>query len=162
MATGSRFSLRWPSWRIRLNSGLEHLRSITNTALAQRTKLVRWGVLVAGGLALFFTVPLLWRALLMGAAGAALAFLLQELIDPSPLFWAVPWEATQFVLSRRVSVNHYWLHRTEELVHDSVGSSPRTDGFATREGFVLMGAGLNEADVQLASELGWRNLPNNR
>lgn len=156
MATGSWHSLRWPSWRTRFNSGLEHLRSVANATLAQRTKLVRRGLFVAGGLAFFFTVPLLWRALLMGAAGAALAFLLQELIDPSPLFWAVPWEATQFVLSRRVRVNHSWLHRTEELVRDSVGSSANIDGFATREGFVLRGAGLNEAEVQWASELAWQ------
>jgi hypothetical protein len=81
---------------------------------------------------------------------------LQELVDPSPLFWAVPWEAVEFVLSRKVRMNHFWLHRTRELIRDSVGYPAKSDGFATREGFVLMSAGLTEVEIQWASEFAWR------
>ena len=156
MAAGSWRSLDWPSWRAWFETIGRPLQRIANSALAQRLKLIRWGLLVVGGLVLSVTASVLWRALLMGAAGAGLALILQELVDPSPLFWAVPWEAVEFVLSRKVRVNHFWLHRTQELARDSVGSSAKVNGFATREGFVLMGAGLNEAQIQWASEFAWR------
>jgi len=32
-------------------------------------------------------------------AGAALVLLLQEAVDPTPLFWTAPWEAMQLLLS---------------------------------------------------------------
>lgn len=158
MGAGSWHSLRWPNWRVRLETGVQRLQGITNATPTQRVKSIRRGFLVAGGLVLFFTASSLWRALLMGAAGAALVLILQELTDPSPLFWAAPWEAVQFVLSRKVRVNHLWLHRTQELVRDSVGWSTKLDGFATSEGFLLMTAALNEAEVRWTAEFAWQTL----
>jgi hypothetical protein len=111
---------------------------------------------VAGGLMVFFTASMLWQTLLMVAVVVGLAIILQELADPSPLFWAVPWEAAAFVLSRKVRANHFWFHRAQGLVREFVGGFAKIDGFATREGFVLTGAGLNEAQVRWAAELAWR------
>ena len=148
MAAGSWHSLRWPSRRTWLGTGVRHLQRITDAVVAQQVKLIRWGLLAVGGLALFFMASTLWRALLMGAAGAGLALILQELADPSPLFWAVPWEAVRLVRSRKVRVNHIWLHRTQKLIRDSVGSSARVDGFATHQGFLLINAGPNRQLVQ--------------
>ncbi len=88
----------------------------------------------------------------MGAASAALVLFLQEIVDPAPLFWTVPWEAMQLVVSRRARGNHFWLHRTQRLIRESSGCQGKLDGFATREGFVLMGAPLTEAEIQWASE----------
>lgn len=89
----------------------------------------------------------------MCALGATILLFLQEIVDRTPLFWAVPWEAIQLVLSRRARVNHLWLHRTQELVRESSGFWGKLDGFATRDGFVLTGTRLTEAEIHWASEL---------
>jgi len=94
----------------------------------------------------------------MAAAAAALVLILQEIADPSPLFWTVPWEALQFVLSQKVRANHFWLHRTQKLLRQSAGWFARVDGFATHEGFVLIGANLNETQIQWASQSAWRTM----
>jgi hypothetical protein len=101
---------------------------------------------------------MLWRAFLMAAGAAVLVLILQEIADPSPLFWTVPWEALEFVLSRKVRDNHFWLHRTQELVRESADWFTKVDGFATREGFVLIGANLNETQIQWASQSAWRTM----
>src|SRR4029434_6634409 len=79
------------------------------------------------------------QGLLMGVAGAALVLLLQEAVDPTPLFWTAPWEAMQLLLSRARRINHVWLHRTQELARESIGLSTKVDGFAMADGFVLIG-----------------------
>jgi len=111
--------------------------------------------MLALGLVVFFTVAMLWQALLMAAAAAGLALVLQQLADPSPLFWAVPWEAMEFALSAKVRANHFWLHRTQDLARGLLVWSAKVHGFATREGFVLMGSGLDAAAVRWSSELSW-------
>lgn len=156
MAAGGWHSLHWPSWRAWFEIRVERVQRLARATLADRQKLIRWGLLTAGGAALFFAGTVLWRALLMGAAGAALALFLQQLVDPSPLFWTVPWEAVQLVRSRKVRVNHLWLHRTQELVRESVGSSTQVDGFATPEGFLLINAGPDRQLVQWTAEFAWR------
>jgi len=156
MATGSWNSLRWPNWRAWLELGLERLRSLTDAPANHRTKFVRRGLLLAGALLLFFTISAIWRGLLMGAAGAALVLFLQEGVDPTPLFWTVPWEAMQLAFNRRVRVNHMWLHRTQELARESIGVSTKLDGFATPDGFVLVNAGPYRQLVQWTAEFAWR------
>src|SRR5260370_31851519 len=84
------------------------------------------------------------QGLLLGVAGAALVLLLQELVDPTPLFWSVPWEALQLVVSGRHRVNHLWLHRTQDLARKSIGRSIKSDGFAMVDGFVVTGVGRSE------------------
>lgn len=158
MGAGGWHSLRWPSWRAWLETGVQRLQRISDTTPAQRVKLVRRGLLLAGVLLLFFTLSVIWRGLLMGAAGAALLLFLQGAVDPTPLFWTVPWQAMQLVLSRRARVNHIWLHRAQELARESIGVSTKRDGFATPDGFVLVNTGPNRQLVQWTAELAWRTM----
>jgi hypothetical protein len=100
----------------------------------------------------FFRAVIVWQALLMAGAAAGLALVLQQFADPSPLFWTVPGEAMQFVLSAKVRANHIWFHRTQDLARESLDSPPKVDGFATRDGFVLMGSGLDASEARRFSE----------
>lgn len=114
--------------------------------------------MLALGSVAFITAAVVWQALLMAAAAAGLALALQQLADPAPLFWAVPWEAMNLVLSAKVRTNHFWLHRTQDLAREMLGWSVKVDGFATGDGFVLMGSGLDAAEVRWCSDLSWRIL----
>lgn len=158
MAARAWHSLRWPSWWMWLSDGLRRFRRRTSAILANWPKLVRWGLMLALGLVVFFTAAIVWQALLMAGAATGLALVLQQLADPSPLFWAVPWEAFEFALSAKARANHLWLHRTQDLARESLGWSAKVDGFATRDGFVLMGFGLDATQVRWSSELSWRIL----
>jgi hypothetical protein len=60
------------------------------------------------------------------------------------------------IFSRNVRLNHFWFHRTQDLVREASGCLSKLDGFATQDGFVLLGAGFSEAEVRWASELAWR------
>jgi len=121
-------------------------------------ELVQLELALALGLVVFFGASAVWQALLMAGAAAGLALVLQQLADPSPLFWAVPWEAMEFALSAKVRANHFWLHCTQDLARGLLIWTAKVDGFATRDGFVLMGSGLNAAEVRWSSELAWRSL----
>jgi hypothetical protein len=99
---------------------------------------------------------ILWRAFPMVVTGAVLVLILQEIADPSPLFLTVPWEGLEFVLSRKVRANHFWLHRTQGLLRESVDTLAKIDGCATRDGFFLIGATFNETQIQWASQSAWR------
>jgi hypothetical protein len=156
MATGSWNSLRLPSCRTWLISGLERVRRITKATFAHRTKRLQRRILLSIGFVLFLAASLLWRTMLMLGIAAVLALILQDLADPSTLFWAAPWEAVGIVFSRHVRLNHSWFHRTQDLLQEGSGCLSKLDGFATRDGFVLMGAGLSDAEVRWASESGWR------
>jgi hypothetical protein len=90
--------------------------------------------------------------------GAALVLLLQEAVDPTPLFWTAPWEAMHVLLSRSRRVNHIWLHRTQELARESIGISTKVDGFAMADGFVLIGVGSNKQLVRRTAEAAWRGI----
>lgn len=98
----------------------------------------------------------------MGAAGAALVLVLQETVDPTPLFWTAPWEAIQLLLSRERRVNHIWFHRTQELARESIGGSSKVDGFAMADGFVLIGVGRNNQLVRWTAECAWRGVVQGR
>lgn len=150
MATRSLHSRTRPTWRIWLISHLDRLRNVKN--------LVPVGLPLAGGLALFVAASMTWRALPMAAAGAGIVLILQQTVTPTPLFWTVPWEALEFVLSRQVRANHFWLHRTEELLRKSGGRLTKVDGVATREGFFLIGTSFNESEIQWASQYAWRTM----
>lgn len=150
MATRS-WHFRLPrTWRIGLISRLGRLRSIKN--------LVPVGLPLAGGLVLFLAASLGWRALPMAAAGAGIVLILQQIATPTPLFWIVPWEALEFVLSRQVRANHFWLHRTEELLRQSGGRSTKVNGVATREGFFLIGTSFNESEIRWAAQYARRTM----
>src|SRR5438132_3969237 len=129
MATRSWHSRDLPSWRIWLISRLGRLRNIKNLALGELP--------FAGGLVLLLAASMLWRSFPTALTGAGLVLILQEIADPSPLFFTVPWEALEFVLSRKVRANHFWLHRTQGLLRESGDSLAKIDGCATRDGFFL-------------------------
>src|SRR5712691_6140235 len=148
MATRSWHSRGLPSWRIWLLSCLGRLRSIKNLAPRELP--------FAGGLVLLLAASMLWLAFPMAVTAAGLVLILQEIADPSPLFFTVPWEALEFVLSRKVRANHFWLHRTQGLLRESGDSLAKIDGYATRDGFFLIGAAFNETQIQRASQSAWR------
>ncbi len=148
MATRSWHSRGLPSWRIWLISRLGRLRNIKNLAPGELP--------FVGGLVLLLAASMLWRAFPMAVTGAGLVLILQEIADPSPLFLAVPWEALEFVLSRKVRANHFWLHRTQGLLRESGDALAKIDGCATRDGFFLIGATLNETQIQRVSQSAWR------
>jgi len=148
MATRTWHSRGLPTWRIWLNSHAGHLRNIRN--------LVPGEFPFTGGLVLLLAASMLWRAFPMAVTGAGLVLILQEIADPSPLFLTVPWEALEFVLSRKVRANHFWLHRTQGLLRESGDSLAKIDGCATRDGFFLIGAAFNETQIQWASQSTWR------
>lgn len=100
-------------------------------------------------------VSMLWREFPMALIGAGLVLILLEITDPFTLFLAVPWEALEFVLSRKVRVNHFWLHRAQGLLRESGDSLAKIDGCATRDGFFLIGATFNETQIQWASQSAW-------
>jgi len=148
MATRSWHSRGLPTWRIWLISRLGRLRNIKNLASGELP--------FAGGLVLLLAAFILWRAFPMVVTGAVLVLILQEIADPSPLFLTVPWEALEFVLSRKVRANHFWLHRTQGLLRESKDTLAKIDGCATRDGFFLIGATFNETQIQWASQSAWR------
>ena len=153
MVTGRGHELCLPTARVR---GADHLRSVKEGSENRRRKLFRSGWRLACALLLLVMLGALGQGLLMGVAGAALVLLLQELVDPTPLFWSVPWEALQLLLSRRRRVNHLWLHRTQDLARESIGRSIKSDGFAMADGFVLIGVGPNKQIVRWTAECACR------
>lgn len=148
MATRSWHSRDRPTRRSWLISRLGRLRNVKN--------LVPVGPPLAGAFVLFVAASMTWRVLPMAAAGAGLVLILQEIAAPTPLFWAVPWEALELLLSRQVRANHLWLHRTEKLLRESGSQFTKVDGLATREGFFLIGTSLNQTEIQWASQFAWR------
>jgi len=124
--------------------------------------LFRAGRGLARALLLLVILRELGQGLLLEAAGASLVLLLQELVDPTPLFWSVPWEALQLVLSSRRRVNHLWLHRTQDLARESIGRSIKSDGFAMADGFVVIGVGRNKQMVQWTAECACRGMAQER
>ncbi len=148
MATRSWHSRGLPSWRIWLLSRLGRLRNIKNVAPGELP--------FAGGLVLLLAASIVCRAFPMAATAAGLVLILQEIVDPSPLFLTVPWEALEFLLSRKVRANHFRLHRTQGLPRESGDPLAKIDGCATRDGFFLIGATFSEAQIQWASQSAWR------
>lgn len=153
MATGKWQRLGFTTWHIRLKSSVDYLRDITGETRGHAGKLLQLGALITGVLLLLLTVSVIWEGFLVCAFGVTLVLFLQEIVDPTHLFWGAPWEAIQLVLSRSVRVNHLWLHRTQELLREPPAFCGKLDGFATRDGFVLAGTRLTEAEIHWASEL---------
>jgi hypothetical protein len=148
MATRNWHSRALPTWRIWLISRLGRLRNVKNLASGELP--------FACGLVLVLAASMLWRVFPMVVTGAGLVLILQEIADPSPLFLTVPWEGLEFVLSRKVRANHFWLHRTQGLLRESGDSLSKIDGCATRDGFFLIAAAFNETQIQWASQSTWR------
>src|SRR5260370_4219516 len=120
MAPSSWHSRGLPSWRIWLISRLGRLRNIKNLAPGELP--------FAGGLVLLLAASMLWRAFPMAVTGPGLVLILREIADPSPLFLAVPCEAFEFVLSRKVLPHHFCLHRSQGLLRQSRYGLANIDG----------------------------------
>jgi hypothetical protein len=90
MASESGHGLRLTSSGVR---GANHLRSVKDGNDKRRAKFSRAGQGLGCALLLLLILRALGQGLIMGAAGAALVLLLQELADPTPVFWSAPWEA---------------------------------------------------------------------
>jgi hypothetical protein len=133
----------------------DHLRSVKDGSKGRWAKLLRVVKSFACLLLLLIILRVAGQGLLRGVAGAALVLLLQEAVDPTPLFWTAPWEAMQLLLSRSRRVNHIWLHRTQELARESIGLSRKVDGFAMTDGFVVIGVGSNKQLVRWTAEAAW-------
>lgn len=159
MATGSGAELRLRNFR---PSGVDHLRSVKDGSEKRWPKLLRAARSLACALLLLVMLRVLGHGLLLGVAGAAFVLLLQELVDPMPLFWSVPWEALQLVVSGRHRVNHLWLHRTQDLARESIGRSIKSDGFAVVDGFVVTGVGRNSQLVQWTADSACRGMAHER
>lgn len=153
MASRSGHGLRLPSSCVR---GGDQLRSLKVARDNRRAKLFRAARELACALLLLLILRAFGQGLLIGAAGATLVLLLQELADPAPLFWSAPWEALQLVFSGRRRVNHLWLHRAQDLARESIGAFIRADGSAMADGFVLIGVGRNKQLVQWTADSAWR------
>src|SRR5258708_34011755 len=97
MVTRNWHGLRLRSWRMRLHRALDRLRILPDKRALHRTRFVGTLLLVGGGLVLLLIFPAIREALLIWTAGAALALFLQEVVDPTPLFWTVPWEVMQLL-----------------------------------------------------------------
>ena len=155
MAAGSEHEFLLPSWRVRR---VDHLRSVKDRSKGRWANLLRAGQSLVCLLLLLVILRVFGQGLLMGVLGAALVLLLQEAVDPTPLFWTAPWEAMQLLLSRARRINHVWLHRTQELARESIGLSTKVGGFAMADGFVLIGVGSNKQLVQWTAEAAWRGI----
>ncbi len=155
MASGSEHGIRLPRSGVR---GADHLRSAKDVSRNHHAGLIHAGRRLAYALLLLLLLRVLGQALILGVAGAALVLLLQELVDPTPLFWAAPWEALQLVVSSRQRVNHLWFHRTQDLALESIGRSIETDGFAIADGFLLIGVGHNKPLLQGTVDSAWRGM----
>ena len=138
--------------------GGAHVRSGRDASENRRARLFHVAQGLGCALVLLFIFRALGQVLVFGAAGAAIVLLLQELVDPTPLFWSAPWEALQLVLSRRHRLNHAWLHRAQDLALELIGRSIETDGFAIANGFVLPGVGRNKQLVQWTVDSAWRGM----
>jgi hypothetical protein len=159
MATRRGHGLRLPSAQVR---DTDHLRSVKDESENRRTELFRAGRGLASAFLLLVMLRVLGQGLLLGVAGAALILLLQELVDPTLLFWSVPWEALQLVLSGRHRVNHLWLQRTQDLARGSIGRSIGSDGFAMLDGFVVIGVGRNKQLLRWTAECACRGIVQER
>jgi|SRR5271165_545969 len=155
MASESGHGLRLPSSGV---PGGDHSRSAKDGIHNRHAKLIHTGRGLAYALLLLLILRVLGQGLILAVAGAALVLLMQELVNPTPLFWSAPWEALQLVLSRRHRVNHLWLHRTQDLALESIGRSNKTDGFALEDGFFLIGVGRNKQLIQLTADSAWRGM----
>jgi hypothetical protein len=140
------------SWQDRVLPSFWRLYRSASEIVGRRTTILLACLAVV---AVLLITPAIRIALLFSVVGAGLALFLQDVIDPTPLFWVAPWEALHLLGSRRLRVNHLWLHRTQKLVCNSVDSGVRPDGFATRDGFFLASAGHDQVELQRAAELAW-------
>ena len=152
MPTGDVHQLCLPNCSMR---GADRLRSIKDGSKHRWSESTRVAQSLVCLLLLLVVLRVLGQGLLVGVAGAALVLLLQEAVDPTPLFWIAPWEAVKLLLSRARCVNHIWLHQTQELARESIGLSSKADGFSMADGFVLIGVGRNKQFVQWTAEAAW-------
>jgi hypothetical protein len=94
MAPGSAHEFLLPTWRM---WRVDHLQSIRDGSKGRWAMLLRPVQSLACLSLLLVILRVAGQGLLMGVAGAALVLLLQEALDPTPLFWTAPWEAMQLL-----------------------------------------------------------------
>lgn len=154
-------SLRRLQWRERLSVGARHLHTLASASLPKEWRLPLAIIAVVLLLQVFFSAQV-WALLVVVLLGAAVALALQQMADPTLLFWTAPAEAWELIWSAEARVNHLWLHRTQALVWDGLDSPRVGDGFATKEGFVLVNVDFNEIQMLLAAQAAWGDLAEDR
>jgi len=157
---GSSHSLPGLHWREWLRLGFRHLQGLASVGLPKQWRMPLAILAVVLLLEIAFSAPI-WECLVLVLAGSAIALVLQQMADPTPLFWTAPAEAWDLMWCTEARVNHLWLHRTQARVRYGL-DSPRGDGFATKDGFVLLNVDANEVQMLLAAQAAWGDLAEDR
>jgi hypothetical protein len=99
--------------------------------------------------------PTLATAFLLATLAALLGLILQAVLKPSPLVWAVPWEAAELFLDRDARLNHAWKHRIQSLACELVESPGDPESYADAEGIFLFTDRLSKTQVQRFAQSAW-------
>lgn len=154
-------SLHGPHWRERLSVGVRHLQARASASLPQEWRLPLAILAVVLLLQILFAAQA-WAFLVLVLLGAGAATVLQQIADPTPLFWTAPNEAWDLLWCSEARVNHLWMHRTQALVRDRLDPSRVGDGLATKDGFVLLNVDFSEIQMLLAAQAAWGDLADDR
>ncbi len=154
-------SLHGPQWGERLSVGFRHLQTWVTAKLPSEWRLLLAIFALVLALELVISIPI-WLCLMLVLQGSAVALLLQQIADPTPIYWTVPAEAWDLIGSNKARVNHLWLHRTQELICPSVDSPRTSAGYSTSDGFVLLNANATQLQVLVAAQAAWHELAEDR
>jgi hypothetical protein len=108
-----------------------------------------------GILVVLFMFPTLATAFLLASLAALLGLILQAALKPSPLVWAVPWEAVELFLDRKARLNHAWKHHIQSLACELVESPGDPESYADAEGIFLFTDRLRKTQVQQLAQSAW-------
>ena len=157
MATGSWNSPRLPTCRTWLKPCLDCVRRLRKVAPAHGTKLVQRGIVLGLGFVIFIVASVLWRTVLMAGGVLFFVLVLQEKARSILAVLGNALRAGGHCFQPKCALEPPLVHRTQGLVREASGCLSKLEGFATQDGFVLVGAGLIiQAEVRWASELAWR------
>jgi hypothetical protein len=99
--------------------------------------------------------PTLATAALLATLAALLGLILQAVVEPSPLIWAVPWEAVELILDREARLNHAWKHRIQGLAFELAEPRDDPESYADAEGIFLFTDRLSKTQVQRFAQSAW-------
>ncbi|MCL4524717.1 MAG: hypothetical protein M1453_08095 [Acidobacteria bacterium] len=153
-------SFHGPQWEERLSVGFRHVQTWATSKLPSEWRLLLAISVFVVALEIAFSTPI-WLCLVLVLQGSAVALLLQQIADPTPIFWTVPAEAWNLIGSNKARVNHLWLHRTQTLLSDGAESKHGV-GYATSDGFVLMDTEVTQLQVFVAAGAAWYELAEDR
>lgn len=154
-------SLHSHPWRERLSVGARYLHALASASLPKEWRLPLSILAVVVLLQVLFSAEA-WAFLVLVLLGAGVATVLQQMADPTPLFWTAPNEAWDLLSCSEARVNHLWMHRTQALVRDRLDPPRVGDGLATKDGFVLLNVDFSEIQVLLAAQAAWGDLAEDR